>query len=227
SGKDKEIAQLLKTNANIVCIFKHTIELHNWLDHLQVYKYRTRKKLAVTTKQEEVTKEVLIKQEYGYQNYSIQELTNKIPNLEAEEQNNSEGSEMKAEEVINEIQQHQSSEDNNLEYGLLKKQIRAQSTSLQNKQHKIVEKDKEYSADDISINMHKRTVTTKQEEKLKEYKQECSESRDQDLETTKNISYKKKGKAKQDSASIIQEKENCEILAIISQILTRLNKLKE
>ncbi|CAG8759969.1 45275_t:CDS:2 [Gigaspora margarita] len=163
--KDKEIAQLLKTDANIV--------------------------LAVTTKQEEVTKEVLIKQECGCQDYSIQELTNKIPNLEAKEQNNSEGLEIKAEE------------------------------------HKIVEKDKEYSADDISINMHEWTVTTKQKEKLKEYKQECSRSRDQDLETTKNISYKKKGKAKQASASVIQEKENCEILAIMSQILTRLNKLEE
>ncbi|CAG8776628.1 18734_t:CDS:1, partial [Gigaspora margarita] len=82
SGKDKEIAQLLKTDANIVCIFRCTIELHNWLDHLQVYKHRTRKRLAVTTKQEEVTKGVLIKQEYGYQDYSIQELTDKILNLE-------------------------------------------------------------------------------------------------------------------------------------------------
>ncbi|CAG8717062.1 1159_t:CDS:2 [Gigaspora margarita] len=100
SGKDKEIAQLLKTNANIVCIFRCTIELHNWLDHLQVYKHRTGKKLAVTTKQEEVTKGILIKQECGYQDYGIQELTDKIPNLEAVEQNNSEGLEMKTEEDI-------------------------------------------------------------------------------------------------------------------------------
>ncbi|CAG8845194.1 1954_t:CDS:2, partial [Gigaspora margarita] len=64
SGKDKEIAQLLKTDANI----------------------------------EEVIKKVLIKQECGYQDYGIQELTNKIPNLEAKEQNNSEGLKMKAEE---------------------------------------------------------------------------------------------------------------------------------
>ncbi|CAG8801281.1 4776_t:CDS:2, partial [Gigaspora margarita] len=63
--------------------------------------------------------------------------------------------------------------------------------------------------------------------KLKEYKQGCSGSSNQDLETTRNILYKKKGKAKQVSASVIQEKENCEILAIMSQILTRLNKLKE
>ncbi|CAG8816422.1 30778_t:CDS:2, partial [Gigaspora margarita] len=172
SGKDKEIAQLLKTDANIVCIFRCTIELHNWLDNLQVYKYQTRKRLAVTTKQEEVTKE-----------------------------NNSKGSEIKAEEVIDRIQQHQSSENNNPEYRLLKKteQTRVQSTSSQNKQYKIVKKDKEYSADDISINMHEWTVTTKQE----------------------------KGKAKQAGASVIQGKENCEILVVISQILTRLNKLEE
>ncbi|CAG8513974.1 30221_t:CDS:2, partial [Gigaspora margarita] len=176
SRKDKEIAQLLKTDANIV------------------YKHRTGKRLAVITKQKEVTKKVLIKQECGYQDYGIQELTNKIPNLEAEEQNNSKGLEMKAEEVI-ETQQHQSNEDNNPEYGLLK-----------------IKKDKEYSANNISINMHERIVTTKQEEKLKEFKQGCSRSRDQDLETTRNISYKKKGKAKQVSASVIQEKKNCALV---------------
>ncbi|CAG8728966.1 41918_t:CDS:2, partial [Gigaspora margarita] len=82
---------------------------------------------------EEVTKEVLIKQECGCQDYSIQELINKIPNLEAEEQNNSKGLEMKIEER----------------------------------------------------------------------------------------------KAKQVGTSIIQEKENCEILAVMSQILTRLNKLEK
>ncbi|CAG8833468.1 9253_t:CDS:2, partial [Gigaspora margarita] len=135
SGKDKKIAQLLKTDANI----------------------------------EEVTKEVLIKQKCGYQDYETE-------------------------------------------------QTRAQSMSSQNKQCKIDEKDKEYSANDISINMHERIVTTKQEEKLKE---------DQDLETTKSITHKKKGKAKQVSASVIQEKENCKILAVMSQILTRLNKLEE
>ncbi|CAG8849438.1 23829_t:CDS:1, partial [Gigaspora margarita] len=100
SGKDKEIAQLLKTDTNIVCIFRPTIELHNWLDHLQVYKHQTGKRLAVTTKQKEVIKEVLIKQECGFQDYGIQELTNKIPNLEAEEQNNSKGLKIKAKEVI-------------------------------------------------------------------------------------------------------------------------------
>ncbi|CAG8810117.1 39820_t:CDS:2 [Gigaspora margarita] len=101
SGNDKEIVQLLKTNANIV--------------------------LVVTTKQKEVTNEVLIKRECGCQDYGIQELINKIPNLETKEQKNSEGLEIKVEE----------------------------------------------------------------------FKQGCSGSRDQALKTTRNISYKKKGKVKQ------------------------------
>ncbi|CAG8665037.1 2773_t:CDS:2, partial [Gigaspora margarita] len=42
---------------------------------------------------------VLIKQEYNYQDYSTQELTNKKPNLESEEQSSSKGLEMKAEEM--------------------------------------------------------------------------------------------------------------------------------
>ncbi|CAG8798697.1 23553_t:CDS:2 [Gigaspora margarita] len=113
SGKDKEIAQLLKTDANI-------------------------KKTS---------------------NYGIQELTNKIPNLEAKEHNSSEETEMKAE-----------------------KMIEAQSASSQNKQRKIVEKDKEYK-----------------------FKRGCSGSRNQDLETTRNISYKKKGKAKQNDKKTRKE----------------------
>ncbi|CAG8717069.1 1160_t:CDS:2, partial [Gigaspora margarita] len=86
--------------------------------------------------------------------------------------------------------------------------------SLQNKQRKIDEKDKEYSANDSSIYMHKWIVTFKQKEKLKEYKQGCSGSRDQDLETTRSSTYKKKEKAKQVRASATQGKENCEILAL-------------
>ncbi|CAG8832088.1 15172_t:CDS:2, partial [Gigaspora margarita] len=157
SGKDKEIVQLLKTDANIV--------------------------LAVTTKQEEVTKKVLIKQEYGCQDYGIQELTNKIPNLEAEKQNNSKGLEIKAEEQRRQQPRIWIAQKFFLNSQKQKtEQTRAQSTSSQNKQCKIVEKNK---------------VTTKQEEKLKEYKQGCSGSRDQDLKTTRNITYKKKGKAKQ------------------------------
>ncbi|CAG8760515.1 24062_t:CDS:2, partial [Gigaspora rosea] len=64
SEKDKEIAQLLKTNASIVCIFRCTIELHNWLYQLRVHKYRSEKRLALTTEQNEVAKEMLIEQEY-------------------------------------------------------------------------------------------------------------------------------------------------------------------
>ncbi|CAG8793592.1 6247_t:CDS:2, partial [Gigaspora margarita] len=106
-------------------------------------------------------------------------------------------------------------------------QAKAQSTSSLNKHRKKAEKDKEYSTNDISINIPERMVTAKQEKKLKEYKQECFRNRIQDLETTRNITYKKKGKAKQSDASAIQGKEHCEILAVMLQILARLNKLEE
>ncbi|CAG8844276.1 38456_t:CDS:2, partial [Gigaspora margarita] len=291
-GKDKKITQLLKTNANIVCIFRRTIELHNWLDHLQVYKHRTEKKLAVITKQEEVNKRVLIEQECSCQDYSTQELINKMPNLAFEEQRNNERLETKAEEIteykympashdknsnptitnncmvghtnINTMKTTTQNMDCSKAFSKLMKaelemqykktvhtftiwdilseaspervcrllwketeQAKAQSTSSLNKHHKRAEKDKEYSANDISINIHEWMVTAKQEEKLKEYKQEYSRNKDQDLEITRNITYKKKEKAKQSDTSAIQGKENCEILVVMLQILARLNKLKE
>ncbi|CAG8758818.1 933_t:CDS:2, partial [Gigaspora margarita] len=72
SGKDKEIAQLLKNNTNI---------------------------LAIITKQKEVIKEVLIEQKYSYQDYGTQELINKMPNLASKEQSNSKRLETKAKEI--------------------------------------------------------------------------------------------------------------------------------
>ncbi|CAG8473166.1 3769_t:CDS:2 [Gigaspora margarita] len=144
SGKDKEIAQLLKTDANI----------------------------------EEVIKEVLIKQECGYQDYSIQELTNKIPNLEAKEQNNSEGLEMKAEEVI-EYKYTPASYNKNsnltITNNCMVEHINTKATKTTPKKWiaqkcKIDKKDKEYSTNDSGINMHEWMVTTKQEGKLKDLK---------------------------------------------------------
>ncbi|CAG8504484.1 44674_t:CDS:2 [Gigaspora margarita] len=213
SGKDKEIAQLLKTDTNIV--------------------------LAVTTKQEEVTKEVLIKQERGCQDYAEEVIEYKYISASHNKNSNliiinncmvghintkatkTTTQNMDCSKVFSELTKTESKIQKETE------QTRAQSTSSQNKQCKIVEKGREYSANDINTNMHVQMVTTKKEEKLKECKQRCSGSKDQNLETTKNITHKKKGKAKQVSDSVIQEKENCEILVVMLQILTRLNKLKE
>ncbi|CAG8757171.1 15962_t:CDS:2 [Gigaspora margarita] len=169
----------------------------DWTNKLNEYKnvfaFSTEefKKFAITQNEKVSRKDKEIAQLLKTDANITSELTDKLLNLEAIEQNNSEGLEMKAEEC------------------------------------KIDEKDKKYSANDSSIYMHEWIVTSKQEEKLKEYKQGCSRSRDQDLETTRSIIHKKKRKAKQVGASAIQEKENCEILAIMSQILTRLNKLEE
>ncbi|CAG8489837.1 21220_t:CDS:1 [Gigaspora rosea] len=98
SGKDREIAQLLKTDASIVCIFRYTIELHNWLDHLRVYKHRSAERLTLTTEQNEVAKEMLIEQEYGYQDYGLIEITNKMSNPEFEKQSRIQKLETKIEE---------------------------------------------------------------------------------------------------------------------------------
>ncbi|CAG8832496.1 5285_t:CDS:2, partial [Gigaspora margarita] len=159
SGKDKEIAQLLKTDANI----------------------------------KEVTK-VLIEQECGCQNYGTQELINKIPNLKSEEQNNSKRLEIKAEEItepeqyvlrkkilqfLESILEEEILIEQN-KYKAVAKNIpkSAIETILlrQLKQHKMVEKDEEYSTNTISINIHEWIATTKQEEKLKECKKNALEA---------------------------------------------------
>ncbi|CAG8770656.1 12024_t:CDS:2, partial [Gigaspora rosea] len=100
SGKDKEIVQLLKTDASIVCIFRRTIELHNWLQ-LRVHKHRSAKRLALTTEQNEVAKEMLIEQECGCQDYGLMEITNKMSNLELEKQSRIQKLEKKIEEKTN------------------------------------------------------------------------------------------------------------------------------
>ncbi|CAG8796050.1 42545_t:CDS:2, partial [Gigaspora margarita] len=133
----------------------------------------------------------------GCQDYDTQELINKIPNHESEEQSNSKRLEIKAEKMTEYkymLASYNKNSNTTITNNCIKEteQAKAQSTSLQNKQHKIVEKDKEYSANDISINIHEWMVTTKQEEKLKECKQGCFGSRDQDLEQQKILHIKRK-----------------------------------
>ncbi|CAG8514257.1 21836_t:CDS:2 [Gigaspora margarita] len=190
SGKDKEIAQLLKTDTNIVSY-----------------------------------QEVLIEQECGYQNYGIQELINKTPNLASEEQSNSKRLEMKAKEITE------------YKYILASHNKNSNSTITNNCTTWTRPKKKRYFTSIPGFsgkkwNKLKHKVQAHKINSVKEQKKiriltRMLWNKDQDLETTRNITHKKKEKAKQFDASVIQEKENCKILSVMSQILTRLKKLEE
>ncbi|CAG8450447.1 7036_t:CDS:2 [Gigaspora rosea] len=275
------------TDASIVCIFRRTIELHNWLDQLRVHKHRIAKRLALTTEQNEAAKEMLIEQECGCQDYGLMEITNKMSNLELEKQSRIQ----KLEKKIEEKTEHESlpfSTNNNSNpisinmgivqtsdtvakkitiqnldcskdvpeltksegkhniktrfthsyYGTYLQKLlldelvwkKAGQAMIQNinpysKRIKVVEKEKDGSNIDTSVNSHEQMATgNQQEEKLKEHKQESSNNKNHSTVTSIN---KKKGKAKQVNGRTAQGKENNKILAVMSQILTRLNKLEE
>ncbi|CAG8486649.1 6468_t:CDS:2 [Gigaspora rosea] len=312
-----------------------TIELHDWLDHLQVYKHRFAEKLTLTTEQNEVAKEMIIEQECGSQDYGLIEIINKISNLELKKQSRIQ----KLETNIEEKTEHEllsSSADNNSNpistnmctvqtsntvakkttiqnldcskdasklanpevetqhkntvhiftlwnisseaspgqvyrclnfFGkanfvrwrtqgtrkavvfeikfkdkkrrkkdillhtrlVLKKagQVMIQNANPYSKRTEVDEKEKDSSNIDISINSHEQTATDNQEEKLKVHRQENSNNKNQNTVITRSSINKKKEKAKQVNVRTAQEKENNEILAIMLQILTRLDKLEE
>ncbi|CAG8486623.1 6467_t:CDS:2 [Gigaspora rosea] len=269
-----------------------TIELHDWLDHLQVYKHRFAEKLTLTTEQNEVAKEMIIEQECGSQDYGLIEIINKISNLELKKQSRIQ----KLETNIEEKTEHEllsSSADNNSNpistnmctvqtsntvakkttiqnldcskdasklanpevetqhkntvhiftlwnisseaspgqvYRLVLKkagQVMIQNANPYSKRTEVDEKEKDSSNIDISINSHEQTATDNQEEKLKVHRQENSNNKNQNTVITRSSINKKKEKAKQVNVRTAQEKENNEILAIMLQILTRLDKLEE
>src|SRR5260363_377651 len=107
-------------------------------------------------------------------------------------------------------------------------QATAQRTSSYSKRSKMVEKEREYSSKANSEIDHRQMVTVKQEAKLKEHKQENFESRDKNTEPARTSTGKKPGRTKQMEVKVSQKgKKNCEILSIMLQILSRLNKLEE
>ncbi|CAG8814004.1 33464_t:CDS:2 [Gigaspora margarita] len=78
----------------------------NWINKLNKYRNvfalsteKFKKFVIIQNEKKEVIKRVLIEQECGYQDYGIQELTNKLPNLESEEQSSSNRLEIKAKKM--------------------------------------------------------------------------------------------------------------------------------
>ncbi|CAG8731359.1 7153_t:CDS:2, partial [Gigaspora rosea] len=92
-------------------------------------------------------------------------------------------------------------------------QVVTQSVNPYSKQLKVAEREKNYSNNDTSVNSYKQLAIDKQKEKLKEHKQENSNSKTQGTENSQSSTNKKKGKAKQVNAKTTQRKENNETLA--------------